>query len=94
MRGEAQGATSTFLTFPTKTNTEASWEFELALCRLEAGTPGLAAEPFTEALKLTPNLSTRPVVAYYLEKLGKPVPPALASDDNSPPKDQPTRETR
>ncbi|MBV8228776.1 MAG: hypothetical protein JO329_02215, partial [Planctomycetaceae bacterium] len=87
-RGEAQTATSTVLTIPNKTNAEALWENDLAFCRLEGGTPGLAVEPFTDALKLVPNLSARPIIAYYLEKLGKQVPPALPAEDTSALKDQ------
>jgi hypothetical protein len=34
-----------------------------------------AAEHLTKALTLRPNLPARALVAYYLEKLGKPVPP-------------------
>ncbi|MBV8269492.1 MAG: hypothetical protein JO252_24480 [Planctomycetaceae bacterium] len=88
VRGEAQTATSTVLTIPNKTNAEALWENDLAFCRLEGGTPGLAVEPFTDALKLVPNLSARPIIAYYLEKLGKQVPPALPAEDTSALKDQ------
>ena len=41
---------------------------------LESGSPDGAAEYFTRALKLVPDLTVRPIIAYYLEKLGKPVP--------------------
>ena len=44
--------------------------------RLEGGLPpDLAADHFQTALKLEPDLTVRPLIAYYLEKLGKPVPP-------------------
>jgi hypothetical protein len=44
------------------------------MCELEAGLPVDAAEHFTNALTWAPDLPIRPIAAYYLEKLGKPVP--------------------
>ena len=38
-----------------------------------------AAESFTKALTLVPGLGVRPIAAYYLEKMGKPVPPPAKS---------------
>ena len=35
----------------------------------------MAAEQFTKTLTLAPDLPTRPICAYYLEKLGRAVPP-------------------
>ena len=89
--GEAVQATNVFLTLPATLNQQASWEFDLAMCNLEAGMPEDAAAHFTQALTLAPDLGVRPIVAYYLEKLGKPVPPlkrgaASAADDKSAPK--------
>ena len=61
---------------PEKVALQAEWEFELALAALEAGfPPRLAIDHFQSALKLEPNLAARPVIAYYLEKLGESVPP-------------------
>jgi hypothetical protein len=37
--------------------------------------PEDAATHFTKALTLTPELPTRLIAAYYLGKMGKPVPP-------------------
>jgi len=74
-RGEAIGVTSAFLSLPTLIGQQASWEFDLAMCWLESGLPGQAAEHFTKALKIFPDLPLRPIAAYYLEKMGKPVPP-------------------
>ena len=56
--------------------------------QLEAGMPDDAAAHFTQALTLAPDLGVRPIAAYYLEKIGKPVPPlkrgtAAAVDDKS-----------
>ncbi len=73
-RGELTAATNSNLLLPGLVNRQASWEFELALCLLESGSPEGAADHFTRALKLVPELAVRPIIAYYLEKLGKPVP--------------------
>ncbi len=73
--GEAKAATNAFESLPSKITTQGLWEFELGICRLEGGEPDLAAEAFTDALTLAPALPTRLIAAYYLEKLGKPVPP-------------------
>jgi tetratricopeptide (TPR) repeat protein len=75
VRGNILTATDTFLTFPTTMGQQATWEFDLAMCQLEAGLPDAAAEHFTKALTLDPELVIRPIAAYYLQKLGKPVPP-------------------
>jgi tetratricopeptide (TPR) repeat protein len=75
VRGEAMQATNTFLALPSTLTQQASWEYDLALCKLEGGVPEEAADHFTKALTMAPDLGTRPIVAYYLEKLGKPVPP-------------------
>jgi len=79
VRGNALMATNSFLTFPANIQKQANWEFELAMCQLEVGSPEAAAEHFTKALTLNPDLLHRPVVAYYLEKMGKPVPPKRES---------------
>ena len=44
------------------------------MCELEAGLPTDAGEHFTNALTWAPDLPLRPIAAYYLQKLGKPVP--------------------
>lgn len=75
LHGEAKSASTTLMNLPGKLTTQAGWQNELALCELESGESTQAAEDFIAALNLLPNLPTRPVVAYYLEKLGKPVPP-------------------
>ncbi|HWT77680.1 MAG TPA: hypothetical protein VN648_02635, partial [Candidatus Methylomirabilis sp.] len=73
-RGELTKATKINLELPSLVSRQAYWEYELALCLLESGSPDGAADYFARALKLIPDLSVRPIIAYYLEKLGKPVP--------------------
>jgi tetratricopeptide (TPR) repeat protein len=73
-RGETVQATDLYLMVPGTLGKQASWEFDLAMCELEAGLPVDAAEHFTNALTWAPDLPIRPIAAYYLEKLGKPVP--------------------
>ena len=73
-RGQLTHATNINLILPSLVSRQAYWEYELALCLLESGSPDGAADYFTRALKLVPELTVRPIIAYYLEKLGKPVP--------------------
>jgi tetratricopeptide (TPR) repeat protein len=96
LRGQAQAATPAFLELPGQVGAQARWEFELALCLLEAGkprgrvsagnprdgaeTPLGADDYFDEALKLAPTLTSRPVAGYYLGKLGREVPPLPADE--------------
>ena len=78
--GDPTTSVRQFLEVPEKVETQAGWEFELAMAALEGGLPpDVAADHFQAALKLEPNLAVRPVIAYYLEKLGKPVPPPRAA---------------
>ncbi|MGC8640259.1 MAG: tetratricopeptide repeat protein [Isosphaeraceae bacterium] len=72
--GDAVTATNRDLTIPGLVNRQAALEYELGLCLLESGVPEQAAEHFTHALKLMPELPYRPIIVYYLEKIGKPVP--------------------
>jgi tetratricopeptide (TPR) repeat protein len=76
LRGEARGAAEAFQNLPDQVAQQATWEFQLALCLLEGGAPAEAADHFARALTLQPDYNVRPLVAYYLEQLGKPVPPA------------------
>ena len=69
---------------PGMVSRQASWEFDLAQCLLEWGEPEKAAEHFTKALELVPDLAVRPLIAYYLEKLGKPVPPEKPAEPAAP----------
>jgi tetratricopeptide (TPR) repeat protein len=81
IRGQPDGATKLLLELPGRVELQAAWEYELGLCLLEAGRPDLAAGPLDQALSLAPDLALRPVAAYYLEKLGKPVPPPSTKAD-------------
>jgi tetratricopeptide (TPR) repeat protein len=89
LSGDAIPATTSFLELPQRVLVEADWCYQLGLCLLEGGhpvertielggrpqvIPG-AAEQFELALKLEPELPVRPIIAYYLEKLGRTVPP-------------------
>ena len=86
LSGEPIAAVRGLLEIPEKINIQAEWEFELALAALEGGLPPeIAAEHFATALELEPELTVRPVIAYYLEKLGKPVPPARATETTPEP---------
>jgi tetratricopeptide (TPR) repeat protein len=78
--GEAMVTTNLLLALPGTLNQQATWEYDQAICQLEAGLPEEAAKHFTQALTLQPNLAVRPIVAYYLERMGKPVPPASRSE--------------
>ena len=72
-------ASNQFLAIPGNLEQQATWEFDLAICELEADGPTDAAKHFTNGLTLEPDLPMRPIAAYYLEKLGKPVPQARES---------------
>ena len=71
--------TNTFLTLPSSLRQQATWLYDLGMCQLEAGMPEAAAESLSKALTLAPDLGIRPIAAYYLEKIGKPVPPPSKS---------------
>ncbi len=73
-RGQGLAAVNGFLSIPGNLGLQASWEYELGLCELEAGRPEEAARHLANALNLEPDMTNRPIAAYYLEKLGKPVP--------------------
>ena len=75
MRGDALQTTNAFLALPTSLNQQAAWLYDLGMCQLEAGMPLDAVESLTKALTLAPGLAVRPIAAYYLEKMGQPVPP-------------------
>ena len=82
-RGDLIPSINTDTSIPTLINRQAFWEYELAQCYLESGAPDSAAEYFTRALKLVPDMPMRPIIAYYLEKMGKPVP-ELPKKDAAP----------
>ena len=78
-RGDVLTTTNTFLTLPSSLRQQATWLYDLGMCQLEAGMPEAAAESLSKALTLAPDLGIRPIAAYYLEKIGKPVPPPSKS---------------
>jgi tetratricopeptide (TPR) repeat protein len=82
--GELVAASSSNLTIPTLVNRQGALEFELGQCLLEAGSPEEAAAHFTQALKLVPDLPFRPIVAYYLGKMGQPVPALPKKEEPAP----------
>lgn len=93
IKGEVKPATSGFLDLPSKVGLQAGWEFDLGMAILEAGeSPDFAAEHLTNALTLAPDLPQRPVIAYYLTKLGKPVPAAPAETTEAQPATAPAPE--
>ena len=77
-RGELVPAVNAEESIPTLLTRQGYWEFELGLCLLESGNPERAAEHFTKALEIVPDIATRPLIAYYLGKMGRPVPAAPA----------------
>ncbi len=75
LRGYVREAADANLELPNLVSSQAEWEAELGLCLLEAGVPGPAGEHMETSLKLKPDLGLRPLLAYYLEHLGRPIPP-------------------
>ncbi len=85
LRGEPVAATRMYIELPEKVDQQAGWEFELGMAALEGGLPtAFVAEHLKTALELEPNLSVRPVIAYYLERLGEPVPPPRPTTRSAP----------
>ena len=78
-RGDALATTNYYLTLPGSLRQQAMWLYDLGMCQLEAGMPEAAAESLSKCLTLAPDLGVRPIAAYYLEKIGKPVPPPSKS---------------
>ena len=82
LHGEPVASTRMFIELPEQIVRQAEWEFELAMAALEGGGDSAAtARHFRSALELEPDLAVRPVIAYYLEQLGEPVPPPRAKSD-------------
>ena len=68
LRGDPRAASTTIRASlsPNRVGNQASWEFEVGLCCLEAGQPKEAGQHFTRVLELTPNITARPLAVYYL----------------------------
>ncbi len=91
LRGDPIAATRMYIELPQKVDQQAEWEFELGMAALEGGLPtAFVAEHLKTALELEPNLSVRPVIAYYLEQLGEPVPPPRPTTRSTTPAADPT----
>jgi tetratricopeptide (TPR) repeat protein len=92
LMGEPKSAVRSLLELPSKVTQQAGWEFELGMAALEGGLPPeITAEHLANALRLEPDLALRPVIAYYLEKLGKPVPPPRAKTTATPATTEPAK---
>jgi tetratricopeptide (TPR) repeat protein len=84
LHGEPRSAATSLQELPGRVRNQADWEFEIGLCLLESGNPELAATHFTKSAELNPNLPARGLVAYYLDRLGKPLPPVDRSTAAAP----------
>ncbi|MEO6808323.1 MAG: tetratricopeptide repeat protein [Isosphaeraceae bacterium] len=72
LQGNVKPSVAGFVHLPTMLLDEATWEYELGLCLIESGQPDEAASHLTRALTLEPKFPIRPLLLYYLDKLGKP----------------------
>ena len=62
----------------------ATWEAELGEILLESGETKLAADSMVRALTLFPKLNTRPLVAFYLSRMGREIPDPPRDKDAEP----------
>jgi tetratricopeptide (TPR) repeat protein len=76
LAGDPRPAATSFLELPGQLGNQATWECEIGFCYLEAGQPSRAGDHFENALRLRPDLPSRPLLAYYLDKLGRKAPEA------------------
>lgn len=85
IQGEPTRAAVGALNVPRRVNIESQWLYELGLLCLEAGRLDnqTAGDRFVEALRLSPDLSTKPVAVYYLDKLGMKVPSADSAESSA-----------
>ncbi len=72
--GDAYSIIKASLEATSQIGRQANWEYDLGTAYLEAGKPKEAADHLTRSIELAPKLPLRPIVEYYLEKLGKPIP--------------------
>jgi hypothetical protein len=84
LQGNVKPSVAGFVHLPTLLLDEATWEYELGLCLIESGQPDEAAGHLTRALRLEPKFPIRPLLLYYLEKLGKPF-----TESDEPPSKEP-----
>lgn len=84
LQGNVKPSVAGFVHLPTLLLDEATWEYELGLCLIESGQPDEAAGHLTRALRLEPKFPIRPLLLYYLEKLGKPF-----TESDEPPSKKP-----
>jgi hypothetical protein len=92
--GEPDRTTRMLLEIPDEVTRQAVWEFEAGVASLEAGhAVDETASHLTNALKLAPRLTVRPVIAYYLKKLGRPVPELPAETPKAEPAKAETKGT-
>jgi tetratricopeptide (TPR) repeat protein len=80
LQGEPRTATNVILELPGHVQNQSQWEFELGLCSLEAGRPADAITHFNKTIELNPKIAVRPLIAYYLERMGKPLAPPDTAD--------------
>jgi tetratricopeptide (TPR) repeat protein len=72
--GDAYSIIKASLEATSQIGRQANWEYDLGMAYLEVGKPKDAADHLTRAIELAPKLPLRPIVEYYLGKLGKPIP--------------------
>jgi tetratricopeptide (TPR) repeat protein len=93
IEGDPISTARTLVELPEEVTKQAIWEFDLGMAAIESGQgTDLAGEHLAKALTLQPNLSVRPVIAYYLQKLGKPVP--VDPKDAKPSDPKPVADTK
>ena len=86
--GEPSCAAAGALSVPRRVGIESQWLYELGLLSLEGGRLDneSAGDRFASALRLSPQLNTRPVAVYYLEKMGMKIPPTVKPPISEPSK--------
>ncbi|WP_165072328.1 tetratricopeptide repeat protein [Paludisphaera rhizosphaerae] len=84
MHGDLVATTNEAAAVGPMLSRQASWEFDTAQCLLEWGEPQQAAVHFAKALELSSDLAVKPLIEYYLDKLGKPEPVQPAATAPAP----------
>jgi hypothetical protein len=70
-RGLPREGSEGLLQIPGLLDTQAAWLYQLGLVQLEAGAPQDAAAFFRAALEVSPKLTLKPLLDYYLEQIGE-----------------------